>query len=87
MAVHPDDSARSDLGWVARLFTGFEGLPTWLWNPSQPSTPGTSATGCWSEMRCGAVILEAIAWFGTRQRLFYVHLRDVRAVRKTPRVF
>jgi mannonate dehydratase len=31
--------------------------------------------GCWSEM--GPGVLDAIRYFGTRGRLFYVHLRDV----------
>jgi mannonate dehydratase len=34
--------------------------------------------GCWSEMRGGAGILEAIEHFGARGKIFYMHLRDVR---------
>ena len=34
--------------------------------------------GCWSEMRGGAGVLEAIDYFGRQGRIFYVHLRDVR---------
>ena len=33
--------------------------------------------GCWSEMRGGAGILEAIDYFGSRDKIFYVHMRDV----------
>jgi mannonate dehydratase len=33
--------------------------------------------GCWSEMRGGEGVLDAIRYFGTRGRLFYIHLRDV----------
>jgi hypothetical protein len=31
----------------------------------------------WSEMRDGEGLLDAIRYFGTRARLFYIHLRDV----------
>src|SRR5438093_1456665 len=33
--------------------------------------------GCWSEMRGGAGVLDAIRYFGGQRRLFYIHLRDV----------
>src|SRR5438105_4514042 len=33
--------------------------------------------GCWSEMRGGEGVLDAIRYFGTRGQLFYIHLRDV----------
>jgi mannonate dehydratase len=33
--------------------------------------------GCWSEMRGGKGVLDAIEWFGARGQIFYVHLRDV----------
>jgi mannonate dehydratase len=33
--------------------------------------------GCWSEMRGGEGVLEAIQWFGNRGKIFYVHFRDV----------
>jgi mannonate dehydratase len=33
--------------------------------------------GCWSEMRAGAGVLDAIEYFGSRGKIFYVHFRDV----------
>ena len=33
--------------------------------------------GCWSEMRGGEGVLDAIRFFGQRGKIFYVHFRDV----------
>ena len=33
--------------------------------------------GCWSEMRAGEGVTDAIRYFGERGKIFYVHFRDV----------
>jgi mannonate dehydratase len=77
MALHPDDPPVPMLGGVARLFTNFEGFRRALETHPSPMHGLDFCHGCWSEMRGGEGILEAIEWFGTRGQLFYVHLRDV----------
>ena len=77
MALHPDDPPVPSLGGVARLFTNFEGFRRAIETHPSPMHGLDFCHGCWSEMRGGEGILEAIEWFGTRGRLFYIHLRDV----------
>ena len=77
MALHPDDPPVPSLGGVARLFTNFEGFRRAMETHPSPMHGLDFCHGCWSEMREGEGVLEAIEWFGTRGRLFYLHLRDV----------
>ena len=77
MALHPDDPPVPMLGGVARLFTNFEGFRRAMETHPSPMHGLDFCHGCWSEMRGGEGILDAIEWFGTRGRLFYIHLRDV----------
>lgn len=77
MALHPDDPPVPTLGGVARLFTCFEGFKRAVETHPSPAHGLDFCNGCWSEMRGGDGVLEAIEWFGTRGRIFYVHLRDV----------
>ncbi len=77
MALHPDDPPVPMLGGVARLFTNFEGFRRAMETHPSPMHGLDFCHGCWSEMRGGEGVLEAIEWFGARGRLFYVHLRDV----------
>ena len=77
MALHPDDPPVPTLGGVARLFTNFEGFRRAMETHPSPMHGLDFCHGCWSEMREGEGVLEAIEWFGTRGRLFYLHLRDV----------
>jgi mannonate dehydratase len=75
MALHPDDPPVPTLGGVARLFRNFEGFRRALETHPSPMHGLDFCHGCWSEMRGGAGVLEAIEFFNTR--IFYVHLRDV----------
>jgi mannonate dehydratase len=77
MALHPDDPPVPILGGVARLFTNFDGFKRAMETHPSPMHGLDFCHGCWSEMRGGEGVLDAIAWFGTRGRLFYIHLRDV----------
>ena len=77
MALHPDDPPVPTLGGVARLFTNFDGFRRAMEAHPSPMHGLDFCHGCWSEMQGGAGVLEAIEWFGTRGRLFYIHLRDV----------
>lgn len=76
-ALHPDDPPVPTLGGVARLFHSFDNFRRALETHASPMHGLDFCHGCWSEMRGGAGILEAIEWFGSRNQIFYVHLRDV----------
>jgi mannonate dehydratase len=77
MALHPDDPPVPSLGGVARLFGTFEGFRRAMESHPSPMHGLDFCHGCWSEMRGGEGIMEAIEWFGSRSRILYVHLRDV----------
>jgi mannonate dehydratase len=77
MALHPDDPPVPTLAGVARIFGSFEGFRKAMERHPSQMHGLDFCHGCWSEMRAGAGILDAIDWFGRDGRLFYVHLRDV----------
>ncbi len=77
MALHPDDPPVPTLGGVARLFHNFEGFKRAMDTHPSPMHGLDFCHGCWSEMRAGAGILEAIEHFGKQGRIFYIHMRDV----------
>ncbi|HLJ55181.1 MAG TPA: mannonate dehydratase [Chthonomonadaceae bacterium] len=77
LALHPDDPPVPALGGVARIFGTFEGFRRAMETHPSPMHGLDFCHGCWSEMRAGAGVLDAIEWFGSRGRIFYMHLRDV----------
>jgi mannonate dehydratase len=77
MALHPDDPPVESLGGVARLFWNFEGFKRAMDTHPSPMHGLDFCHGCWSEMRAGKGVLEAIEHFGRQGRLFYIHFRDV----------
>ena len=78
MALHPDDPpVHFPLGGVARLFRNFENFDRAMTKFSSPMHGLNFCHGCWSEMRAGAGVIDAIRHFGGQGRIFYVHLRDV----------
>jgi mannonate dehydratase len=77
MALHPDDPPVTSLGGIPRLFRSFENFARALERHPSPMHGLDFCHGCWSEMRGGEGVLDAIRYFGTRGRLFYIHLRDV----------
>jgi len=77
MALHPDDPPVTALGGIPRLFRNFEHFARAMDVHSSPMHGLDFCHGCWSEMRGGEGVLEALRYFGERGRLFYIHLRDV----------
>jgi mannonate dehydratase len=77
LAIHPDDPPVNSLGGVARIFHDFEGFRRAMERHPSPMHGLDFCHGCWSEMRGGDGVLEAIQYFGSRGRIFYVHMRDV----------
>lgn len=77
LALHPDDPPVPSLGGVARLFRSFEGFKKGMELVESPNLGLDFCMGCWSEMRGGAGVLDAIEHFGSRGKIVYVHFRDV----------
>jgi mannonate dehydratase len=77
MALHPDDPPVPSLGGIARLFRNFDNFARAMERHPSPMHGLDFCHGCWSEMRCGEGVLDAIRYFGERGRLFYIHFRDV----------
>lgn len=77
MALHPDDPPVPTLGGIPRIFRSFRGFQRAMERHPSAMHGLDFCHGCWSEMRAGEGVLEAIRYFGERGRLFYVHFRDV----------
>ena len=77
LAVHPDDPPVPTLGGVARILIDFDGFKRLLAIAPSPNLGLQFCTGCWSEMM-GRDCLDTVRYFGERDRIFYVHFRDVR---------
>ena len=77
MALHPDDPPIRSLGGVARIFGNFENFRRAMDTFNSPVHGLDFCHGCWSEMRAGEGVLDAIQYFGERGKIFYVHFRDV----------
>ena len=77
MALHPDDPPVPTLGGVGRVFRNFENFRRAMETFDSPMHGLDFCHGCWSEMRGGEGVLDAIRFFGKRDKLLYVHLRDV----------
>lgn len=77
MALHPDDPPIASLGGVGRVFRNFENFRRAMETFDSPLHGLDFCHGCWSEMRGGEGVAEAIRYFGERRRISYVHFRDV----------
>jgi mannonate dehydratase len=77
LALHPDDPPVETLGGVGRVFRNFENFRRAMQQFDSPSHGLDFCHGCWSEMRGGEGVLDAIRYFGERGKIFYVHFRDV----------
>ena len=77
LALHPDDPPVPALGGVGRVFRSFENFRRAMEEFDSPMHGLDFCHGCWSEMRAGEGVLDAIRYFGERGKIFYVHFRDV----------
>ena len=75
LALHPDDPPVELLAGVARLFRNFEGFKRGMEIADSPMNGLDFCVGSWSEM--GPWVTDAIRYFGERDKIFYVHFRDV----------
>ncbi len=77
MALHPDDPPVPILGGVGRVFRNFDNFRRAMETFDSPMHGLDFCHGCWSEMRGGEGVHDAIRYFGDRGKIFYVHFRDV----------
>ncbi len=82
IALHPDDPPVPMLGGIARLFGSPEGFRRAIAEVPSPNFGLDFCMGCFSEMyyadkHSGEGALDAIRYFGSRGKIFYVHFRDV----------
>lgn len=76
MALHPDDPPISEpLGGAARIITSVENYKKVMEMVPSPSNCIEFCQGCFSEM--GTDVLEAIRYFGSREKIQYVHFRNI----------
>ena len=79
LALHPDDPPVESLGGVARVMRSFEGFKRAMEEVAPSPNHGLDfCMGCWSEM--GTDVIEALRYFGSRGKLYYVHFRDVQGI-------
>ena len=77
LALHPDDPPVPTLGGVGRVFRNFANFRRAMETFDSPMHGLDFCHGCWSEMREGEGVVDAIRFFGDRRKIFYVHFRDV----------
>ena len=76
MGLHPDDPPVPSLGGVARIMRSVDAFKRVIEIVPSDYNGLELCQGCFSEM--GANVVEAIRYFGSRKKIFYVHFRDVR---------
>lgn len=77
LALHPDDPPVPSLGGIARLFHDFDGFKRAIDRFDSPNHGLDFCMGCWSEMGGHEKVMEGIRHFVGRQRIVYIHFRDV----------
>lgn len=80
IGIHPDDPPLPELGGVPRcIFSSFEGYRRALEMADSPNIGICLCVGCWLEggSLMGKDVLETIRYFGSRNKLFKVHFRNV----------
>jgi mannonate dehydratase len=75
LAAHPDDAPIPEFMGVARILSSFEGFKRLVDSFSSPSNGIDFCQGTFSEME-GLDVIEAIRYFGSRQKIFFAHFRD-----------
>jgi mannonate dehydratase len=75
LALHPDDPPVASLGGVARIFRNFQGFKRAMEIGDSRMHGLDFCHGSWSSM--GPGVLEAIRYFGERDKILYIHFRDV----------
>lgn len=79
LACHPDDPPGPTLRGEARVLGSFEGLKRFIELAPSPASGFNFCQGTVQEMM-GVKVLEAIRYFGSRGKIFYVHFRNIKGV-------
>ena len=77
LAHHPDDPPGPSIGGMARIFSSFEGFKRGMEIADSPNWGLLFCMGCWSEMGGNDYVMKGLRFFGERNKIFYVHFRDV----------
>lgn len=79
IGIHPDDPPISRMGGVPRIFSTFADYKRALEIADSPNVGVCLCIGCWLEggELWGVDAVEAIRYFGSHQKLFKVHFRNV----------
>jgi len=75
LALHPDDPPAASLGGIPRIFRNFDGFKRAMEIGDSPLHGLDFCHGSWSSM--GPGVIDAIRYFGERDKILYVHFRDV----------
>lgn len=80
---HPDDPPLPNgphIGGMPRIFSSFEGFKRGMEIANSPNWGLLFCMGCWSEMGGNEYVLNGLRFFGERNKLFYIHFRDVQGI-------
>jgi mannonate dehydratase len=80
IGIHPDDPPVAELGGVPRcIFSSFDGYKQAMEIADSPNIGICLCVGCWLEggSLMGRDVIETIKYFGKRNKIFKVHLRNV----------
>lgn len=79
LGIHPDDPPVDSVGGIPRLFNGFDAYKRLIEIVESPSNAIEFCQGTFSEMPDaeGEGIYDMIRYFGERQKVLYVHFRNV----------
>ncbi len=80
IGIHPDDPPLPMLGGVPRcIFSSFDGYKRAMEIADSPNVGLCLCVGCWLEGgdRMGKNVIETIRYFGERNKLFKIHVRNV----------
>jgi mannonate dehydratase len=75
MGLHPDDPPKSPLHGISRIFTSSEAIDRALGLSDSPSHGLTFCQGTFTTM--GEDVKALIKRYGTKNKIFFVHIRDV----------
>jgi mannonate dehydratase len=76
LALHPDDPPVPSLGGVARIMRSFDAFKRAMEIGDSPNHGLDFCVGSWSEMSPDEC-LTGLRYFAEREKIFYVHFRDV----------
>ncbi len=79
IGIHPDDPPVDSVGGIPRLLNGFDAYKRLTEIVDSPSNAIEFCQGTFSEMKdaAGEGIYDMIRYFGERQKILYVHFRNV----------